>query len=91
MFKEQNAKNRIEKSSFFNEIFLENKALKLPKDYMEREESQTCLIEGLKLFYNIQNENLKPKPILKSNLTFSSIFPKSFLFVNAKKLQLFKL
>ena len=48
MFKEQNAKNRIEKSSFFKEIPLENKAVKLPQDYMEREEIQTCLIESLK-------------------------------------------
>ena len=48
MFKELKEKNRIEKSSFFNEIFLEYKALKLPLDHMEREESQTSLIEGLK-------------------------------------------
>ena len=37
MFKEQNVKNRIEKSSFFNKISLEYKALKHPEDYMERE------------------------------------------------------
>ena len=30
MFKEWNAKNRVEKSSFFNEISLDYKALKLP-------------------------------------------------------------
>ena len=30
MFKELKEKNRIEKSSFFNEISLEYKALKLP-------------------------------------------------------------
>ena len=39
---------QLKKSSFFNEIPLEFKALKLPQDNMEREESQTCLIEGHK-------------------------------------------
>ena len=48
-FKEQNVKNRIGRSSFFNAISLEYKATKLPKDYMEREESQTCLAESLKV------------------------------------------
>ena len=41
-------RNRIEKSSFFNEISLEYKATKLPQDYMEREESQISPTEGLK-------------------------------------------
>ena len=30
MFKEKNAKNRIENSSFFNEVSIEYKATKLP-------------------------------------------------------------
>ena len=46
-FKEWNVRNRIEKSSFFNEISSEYKATKLPYDYMEREESQTCLTDSL--------------------------------------------
>ena len=38
-FKEWNAKNRTEKTSFINEISLEYKATKLPQDYMERGKS----------------------------------------------------
>ena len=53
-FKEWNAKNRIEKSSFINEISLENKAAKLPQDYMEREESQISLTEALSDNLNIR-------------------------------------
>ena len=41
-------KNRIEKSSFINEISLEHKATKPPQDYMEREERQISLTERLK-------------------------------------------
>ena len=62
MIKEQNAKNRIEKSSFFDEIPLEYRAEKLP--HMERKESQICRIEGLK------NE------LSKVNLTSRTIFSK---------------
>ena len=40
-FKEWNAKNRIEKSSFFNKISLEYKETKLPYDYIKRRKSQT--------------------------------------------------
>ena len=40
-FKEWNAKNRIEKSSFFNKISLEYKAIKLPQDYMERRKGKS--------------------------------------------------
>ena len=42
-FREWNAKNRIEKFSFFNETSLEYKETKLPKDYMERGKSQISL------------------------------------------------
>ena len=49
-FKEYNAKNRIEKSSFFNEISLEYKAKKLPLDYIETKESQISLTEDLNAF-----------------------------------------
>ena len=37
MFKEENAKNKIEKTSFFDEISLKYKSVKLQQDYMERE------------------------------------------------------
>ena len=47
-FKEENAKNRIEKPSFFNEISLEYKAKKLPQDHMEREENQIFKTESHK-------------------------------------------
>ena len=46
-FKEWNAKSRIEKSSFFNEISLEYKETKLPQNYMERKKSQASLTETL--------------------------------------------
>ena len=46
-FKEWNAKNRVEKSSFFNEISLEYKESKLSQDYMERRKSQTSPTETL--------------------------------------------
>ena len=49
-------KNRIEKSSFFNEISLKYKVLKLPLDYIEREESQTCLIRGLKYQLKVKSD-----------------------------------
>ena len=44
-FREWNAKNRIEKSSFFNEISSEYKATKLPQNYMEKVKSQTSQTE----------------------------------------------
>ena len=40
-------KTKLKKSSFINEISLEYKATKHPQDYMEREESQISLTEGL--------------------------------------------
>ena len=43
-------KTELKKFSFFNEISLEYKATKLPQDYMEREESQISLTEGLKAY-----------------------------------------
>ena len=58
MFKEQDAKNRIEKSSFFNETSLESKATKLPQNYMEREESQISQTLGLKKISQLQNTHL---------------------------------
>ena len=46
-FMKWNAKNRIEKFSFINEISLKYKTTKLPLDYMEKEEIQISLTVGL--------------------------------------------
>ena len=49
-------KTELKKSSFFNEISLEYKAIKLPQNYMEREESQISLTGSLK--WNVEKINL---------------------------------
>ena len=47
-FQERIAKNRIEKSLFSIKISVEYKKTKLPKDYMEKEKNQVCLMGFLK-------------------------------------------
>ena len=56
MFNELNAKNRIENSLFFSEIFLEYKETELPQGYLEREKNQAYTIKSLKeIFYKRGN------------------------------------
>ena len=50
-------KTELKKSSFFNEISLEYKATKFPQNYMEWEESQIPLTEGLKDTSNFDFES----------------------------------
>ena len=96
-FKEWYTKNRSEKSLFFNEIPLENTVTKFPLDYVEREENQTRLTQGLKdrkeytVFFSLNYFDLSANVILSIVFPGLSHLTETFIKCNSAEFSQLKL